>query len=414
MLTYIKRLTDERDSLTATATAITETAAREERDLNDTERASLAQMQTRCASIDDQLVTYNAQAESQRAYASLRSAVAVPPAEVVPAAGTDVELRPRHGVAVVEESWLAPITRSAAFAGYSGHGTSAIVECASPFADLEERATITTGTPPNSYVTPYRWTGNVQSPLVVAPLASACGYVRVNAGAVDYAYTTPSPAGAAPEVAEAALKAEAAFTIAMKSETLKTFAHWKALTRQALDDIPGIEATTRAYLQAGLQMAVENGIAAALAADATIETVTGDSMLAAARSGMATVQSAGRAVNVLLLNPQDWADIDLAVLAGTVGGPVVNSSPWGVKIVAAPDLPPGTGYVGDFKNGVTVFDRGVSNVYMTDSHADYFLSNILVILAETRMLPAITDATSLVKIGVTPAPPLSDAQSSRK
>jgi hypothetical protein len=41
---------------------------------------------------------------------------------------------------------------------------------------------------------------------------------------------------------------------------------------------------------------------------------------------------------------------------------------------------------------------------MTDSHADYFLSNVLVVLAETRALPAVTDAASIVKISVTAAP----------
>src|SRR5262245_58564525 len=72
MLTYLRRLTDERDSLTQSATDLTERAATEERDLTDTERTSLAGWQTRCAEIDGQLVEYNAQAESQRAYARLR------------------------------------------------------------------------------------------------------------------------------------------------------------------------------------------------------------------------------------------------------------------------------------------------------------------------------------------------------
>jgi hypothetical protein len=398
MLTYIKRLTDERDSLTATATGITETAAREERDVTETERASLAQMATRCAAIDEQLTTYNAQAESQRAYAQLRAAATADHEDDGETLHGEILPRARAAVATVEESWLAPITRSAEFASYSGHGTSARVECGSVF---EERATILSTDVPQPH---YKWTGNGQSPMVIAPLAAACGYQRVPGGAVDYAYITPSPATAAPVVPENTAKPEMTFTINPKSETLQTYAHWKAMTRQALDDVPGLEALVRGQLQAGLQMAIENGIAAAIGAEANWPTASGSTMLGAARTGIATLQSAGKVANALLLNPLDWADIDLAILAGTLAGPVSNSSPWGVKIVASPQVPAGTGYVGDFKSAVTVFDRGVSSVYMTDSHASNFLSNVLVILAETRALPAVTDATALCELSVVTVP----------
>ena len=64
MITYLKRLTDERDSLTAAATDLAEKAATEERDLTDTEKASMTAWSTRCAEIDGQLTEYNAQAES--------------------------------------------------------------------------------------------------------------------------------------------------------------------------------------------------------------------------------------------------------------------------------------------------------------------------------------------------------------
>ena len=127
MLTYIKRLTDERDSLTATVVGLTDTAAREERDVTETERASIASMETRCASIDAQLQTYNAQAESQRAYAQLRAAATT--VENASETGTEIELRPRTAVATVNESWLAPITRSAEFAAFEANGKWSVPEC---------------------------------------------------------------------------------------------------------------------------------------------------------------------------------------------------------------------------------------------------------------------------------------------
>ena len=41
MITYLKRLTDERDSLSKAATEVAEKAATEDRDLTDTEKNSL-------------------------------------------------------------------------------------------------------------------------------------------------------------------------------------------------------------------------------------------------------------------------------------------------------------------------------------------------------------------------------------
>ena len=63
MITYLKKLTEERDSLTASATSLTEKAAAEERDLTDTEKRVMTAWSTRCAEIDGQLTEYGQQAE---------------------------------------------------------------------------------------------------------------------------------------------------------------------------------------------------------------------------------------------------------------------------------------------------------------------------------------------------------------
>lgn len=398
MITYLKRLLDERDSLTTSANSITDKAAADERDLTDTERASLATMQQRCADLDGQIGTYNEQAESQRAYAKIRTAAEVNAEPVQTRALEPVQT----GTAVLEqagEDWFKPFLRSAELANYSGHGSSGRVECGSL---LDERAAgpILTSSLTAGTVHPYRWTGNMQTPFDISPLLALCQRVPVDAGAVDYIYITPAPATAAPVVAEGAAKPEADFTVNLVSKTLQTYAHWKAASRQALDDLSTLQTLMENYLRAGVQRAIEGGIVDALAADTNIGGATGATMLEAARAGMAEVQSNHRTPNGLVLNPADWASIDLAAFAASVQGAVVQNSPWGLTIAASPDLPAGTGYVGDFKSGVSVFDRGVSNVYATDSHTDFFLKNVIVILAETRALPAVTDSASLVKITV--------------
>ena len=62
----------------------------------------------------------------------------------------------------------------------------------------------------------------------------------------------------------------------------------------------------------------------------------------------------------------------------------------------------GTAYVGDFHAGATLFDRGVTNVFLSDSHASLFISNILVILAEARLKSAVTEPLALCECTETP------------
>jgi HK97 family phage major capsid protein len=395
MLTYLQRLTDERDSLTASATSITDQAAADGRDLSDTETASIATMSTRCAEIDAQLTTYGQQVDSTRAYAALRSRLREqttpddPPSEP----GTAVATR----AAAPEPSWGEIVERSGLLGEYTG-GRSRAIEVGSA---LETRAAIDTTAgpyPPALVAAPAvpSWP-NTLSGLVLT--------VRTSSGSIAWVYATPQPPDDAPVVAEGALKPEMNLTLTVQEKTLSTYAHFKAITRQALDDIPQIRALVESYLRSGLTTAIEGGIVAALGADANIPAVVrplGDTLLQAIREGMATVQTNGFNPNGVVLHPSDWADIDLAVLTGTVIGPVSNNQVFGLRIAASSRLAAGTAYVGDFREGVTLFDRGVTNVYLTDSHADFFLRNQLVLLGETRALPVVTTPTALAKCSVSP------------
>ena len=64
MITYLRRLIEERNALTGVMTTMTESAASEERDLTEHERGTIAQHQSRCAELDAQISEHKAQAES--------------------------------------------------------------------------------------------------------------------------------------------------------------------------------------------------------------------------------------------------------------------------------------------------------------------------------------------------------------
>lgn len=413
MLTYLRRLTDERDSLTQSATDITERAATEERDVTDTERASLTTMQTRCAEIDAQLTEYNAQAESQRAYARLRDSLHTDEPDEPPARRMQTrQAEPPRG-------WGEQFVESDAFRNYVGAGSSARVELPgdgiierrdAEFARLEQRAPITTD---SGIVVPYLF--SPPTPTFPSPLMDVCGSLTVGSNAVSWVQWAPNPAPNAPVVPEGTAKPEMALTATPTSDTLDTYAHWKEITRQALEDIPQIRAIVEGRLRQGIMRSVETGIAAAIGA-APIPPVAaplGSSLLNAIRAGLATVQANGYTPNAVLLNPMDAADIDLGIMGGTLGGPVTNGSVWGLRVVAVNDLPAGTAYVGDFQNAVTVFSRGTTTVYLTDSHADNFIKNVLLLLAEIRALVTVPEPQAAAECTVSPTTQSASASSGK-
>lgn len=385
MITYLRRLTDERDSLTQSAQALSDTAAREDRDLTETEQASMRGWETRCAEIDAQLVEYNAQAESQRAYARLREQLHDD--GDAPTNGRELQRRTPAALETRQANWGDAFVTSDAFTDYPGAGTSRRVEL--PF-DIQQRAAIMTGDL-GTAIQPFTFVPS--TPSVQSPLLAVVGTVVTSAGAVQWVKWTPAVQAAPAPTAEGEAKPEAVMVPTVVPGSLETYAHWKGITRQALEDLPQIRSVVENRLRQGLVSALEGAVADAVNA-ATIPPVTGsaagnDTLLSTIRVGIATVQAAGYQPNAVLLNPGDFADMDVAIMGGTLGGPVVNGSYWGLRPVASPDVPAGTAYVGDFQSAVELFTRGTADVYLTDSHADYFVRNILLLLAEVRALATV-------------------------
>ena len=387
MITYLRRLVDERNALTGLIQTTTEKAAEEERDLTEHERGTIAQHQQRCAELDSQISEHKAQAESTRAWATLQDQLASSlESDDRPAGRAFVQSRD-----AAPESWGDRFVSSNEFRAYGGVGHSGRVDMGGLF---EQRAAIDTSfvhVPPYVFAPGASWT-------MTTPLLDAMGKQRVSTGSIEW-YTYPGSYPLAGVVAEGALKPEADVVPTLHNASLNTYAHWKAITRQALEDIPRIQSIVETQLRGGLYLKIEADAAAALNGATLTAVDGGGDLLAGIRVGIGTVQAAGYAnPTTVLLNPADYAAIDISVM-GTAGiAPTSQSTLWGVKVISAGAVPAGTAYVGDFTNGLTLFDRGTTAVMLTDSHADYFIRNMLLILAETRALPAVTEPQALVKV----------------
>lgn len=391
MFTYLQRLVNERTSLTEAMTGLSDRAASEERDLTEAERTSITGMQTRCVEIDAQISEGQSQLESQHAYAGLLQ-------RIEGNRETAAEQRAGSAVATMERTSVRQsagelFVASPAFTEYRGAGTSQRLDVAD---FLETRATITTA---QLAIDHFKWAPVERT--YTSPLLDAIAHVSVSAGVVDWVEVGPDPIAAV--VPEGQPKPEAAFTMTPQTSALDTLAHWVQITRQALDDASYIRSLIETKLRRGLIKKAEQDVAAAIVA-AALGTAEGATLLEAIRVGIGTVEANGYSPNAVLLNPADWAALDIAVMVESVDGPMRKSSFWGLTPIASNDIVAGSAVVGDMTAGVTLFDRGVSSVFMSDSHASLFISNILVILAETRVKTAVTDPAALVECAATVTP----------
>ena len=104
-----------------------------------------------------------------------------------------------------------------------------------------------------------------------------------------------------------------------------------------------------------------------------------------------------------MLSPTDVETVDLARENGATGkflgaGPwaLGPRTMWGVPILESEAIAAGTALVGDFSKAV-LWDREQTSVTLSNSHADFFVRNLVAILAEERVAFGVTRPAAFVK-----------------
>jgi hypothetical protein len=92
--------------------------------------------------------------------------------------------------------------------------------------------------------------------------------------------------------------------------------------------------------------------------------------------------------------------MDIALMEATLLGAVAGTRPWGLTPIPVPGLT--KSYVGDLATAVTWLERTGVQVFITDSHEDFFVKNTFVILAEGRSAFPVTNAAAMRELVVTP------------
>ncbi len=244
---------------------------------------------------------------------------------------------------------------------------------------------------------------------------------------VEYVRVTAETNNAAP-VAEATsaggssgVKPESAMTLERVTEPVKTLAHWIPATKRALSDAGQLRTLIDNFLRNGLMEEFEDQAITGSGVGENftgLDTVSGTqdqawdtNILVTTRKARTKVRTVGRATpTAYLLHPTDWETIQLtrddSGGAGTggflFGGPAGLQAPtlWGLPVVECEAVPQGWGWVGDFRQMV-YWSREQGSIQVSDSHSDFFIRNLVAILAEQRAAFGILKPSAFVEMDLT-------------
>ena len=194
-----------------------------------------------------------------------------------------------------------------------------------------------------------------------------------------------------------------------------TLAHWVPATKKALSDAGQLRTLIDNFLRQGLEQEIERQV---LLGDSTAgEEFDGlvntdgiqtqaftTNILVTIRKALTKVKNYGRP-NAILLSPGNAERIDLlrtstgAYLGPGAFGPQFQTV-WRTPVVEVPGLDDATVLVGDFSTAV-LWDREEASVTVSDSHADFFIRNLVAILAEARAAFGVLDPALICKATVT-------------
>lgn len=256
-----------------------------------------------------------------------------------------------------------------------------------------------------------------ERPLTLRQLLTSS---TTNSDTVEFAYIAGVDQNAAftPEATAtdgtSGTKPQSGFTFERTQTTVKTIANWAAITKRALADAGQVRTMIDTFLRYGIEEEIDRQI---VAGDGTSEdllglnnisgtqtlSATGDDLQLLRRAKTRVRLGARTSANAILIHPEDREEIDLMQDGNMhyyMGGPVAaggNTTMWGLPVVESEVLARGSAWVGDFTKAV-IYDRQQASIAVTDSHANFFVRNLVAILAETRLALAFIQPAAFVQV----------------
>jgi HK97 family phage major capsid protein len=312
------------------------------------------------------------------------------------------------------ESWGEQFIKSAQYDAFNRGGMSK--------ARVEVKNTLT-GSDTN--VAPDRKPGIVPGAFAPMTLESFLPSAPTTSNAIEFTKESAFTNSAA-EVAEGSAKAESALTWALVNMPVSTVAHWIKISKQLAADNAALAAYVDTRMRYGVNMRVETQLGAG---NGTAPNISGildsgnftahgyaDANLGSSlkkfvliRKIIADLAAAGDNPTAILLNPADWATMEIDLLTASVNSVRVSTDAngvtrvWGLPVIQSIGITADQVVVGNFAQAYTVYNREGVVVELSDSDSDNFTKNLVTVRAERRLALA-TERPAAVRAGdLTPA-----------
>ena len=274
-------------------------------------------------------------------------------------------------------------------------------------------------------VAPDRKPGVVGGAFQMLTMESLFPAVPTGSNAIEFTKENVFTNNAA-EAAEGAAKAESSLTFTLVNMPISTVAHWIKISRQLAMDHAALAAYVDLRMRYGVNLKVEQQL---VAGDGTAPNISGildtgnftahgiaDAALGSTlkklvliRKIMAASWAAGFAADGILLNPADWAAIEIDLMTVAAGQTLYSVSEggqprlFGVPVIQSVGMTADNVAVGAFAQAYMIHNREGVVVEMSDSDSDNFTKNLITIRAERRLALA-TERPAAVRAGdLTPA-----------
>jgi len=269
-------------------------------------------------------------------------------------------------------------------------------------------------------VAPDRKPGVVSGAFLPMTLESFLPSMPTSSNAIEFTKEA-SFTNSAAEAAEGSAKAESALTWSLVNMPISTVAHWIKISRQLAADNVALAAYVDTRMRYGVNLKVEQQL---VAGDGTAPNISGilDSgnftahgfadanlgstlkKLVLIRKIMAASWAAGFPADGILLNPADWATIEIDLMTTAAGQTLYSVSEggqprlFGVPVIQSVGMTADNVAVGAFGQAYMVHNREGVVVEMSDSDSDNFTKNLITIRAERRLALA-TERPAAVRAG---------------
>lgn len=196
-------------------------------------------------------------------------------------------------------------------------------------------------------------------------------------------------------------------------EAVRTIAHWVPATRRALADAGQLRSLIDGRLREGLNQRLEGQMVSGDGLGENIRGILNTPGIGTVAAGTdPAVEGLHRAITVIRLafheptaiglHPNDWQGIRLAKNANgdyLYGPPALAGAQqvWGLPVVSGAQFPENTGLVGKYTAAELWVREGVQ-VLASDSHADFFIRNLIALLAEMRVAFGVTQPPAFCSV----------------